>query len=293
MRYAWWIVAAVLALAPPAWAAWDEPNVPEAKEFRLLKFYPQARVMEYAVKDFDSEKMLTAYTKGDPDQPTFEEIEGRVTQYIYEHKPTTSTLEILRNYENVLKAKGFQAVVSGKATAYPALELGNDITVGYYRLEEPGGGTVWLHMEAWYNGGRDQPQSKLIVVETRPMEQKLQGNAAAMQTALAETGRVAVYGINFDFGKATLRPDSASVLGDVLALLNAEPGLRIGIEGHTDNVGQPAFNRKLSADRAASVKTWLVANGIDAGRLQTAGYGDTRPLADNRSDEGRAKNRRV
>ena len=293
MRYVFWLATVMLLLASPAMAAWNEPNVAEAKEFRLFKYYPQARVMEYEAKDFDSEKMLSAYTKGDTDKPVFEEIEGRVTRYHYEHKPTTSTLEIVRQYDTVLKAKGFKVIVSGKGSAYPALNVAEESTIAYYRLDEAGGGTVWVHLDAWYNGGRDSPESRLTIVETKPMEQKLQGSAAAMQTALAATGRVAVYGINFDFAKATIRPDSAAVLGDVLALLNADAGLRLGIEGHTDNVGQPAFNQRLSAERAVSVKSWLVANGIDTARLQTAGFGDARPVADNRTDEGRAKNRRV
>ena len=293
MRYLSWMAAVLLALASPALAAWNEPNVPEAKEFRLFKYYPQARVMEYEAKDFDSEKMLTAYTKGDPDKAAFDEIEGRITRYHYEHKPSTSTLEIVRQYDSVLKAKGFQVIVSGKGATYPALSGPEDGTVGYYRLDEPNGGAVWVHLEAWYNGGRESPESRVTVVETKAMEQKLQGNAAKMMDALQETGRIAVYGINFDFGKATIRPDSDAVLHDVLALLTADAALRLGIEGHTDNVGQPGSNQKLSTDRAASVKLWLVANGIDAARLVTAGYGDTRPVADNHTDDGRAKNRRV
>ena len=283
----------MLAFAAPAMAAWNEPNAPDVKQFRLFKFYPQAHVAEFAVKDFDSEKMLTGYTKGDPDKAVYEEIEGRVTQYHYEHKPTTSTLEIVRQYDSVLKAKGFKVIVSGKGVTYPALNIAEESTIAYYRLDEASGTTVWLHLDAWYNGGRDSPESRVTIVETAPMEQKLQGNVGAMQTALAETGRVAVYGINFDFAKATIREDSAAVLGDVLALLNSDPALRVGIEGHTDSIGQPAFNQRLSGERAEAVKAWLVANGIDAARLQTAGFGDTRPVADNGTDAGRAKNRRV
>jgi outer membrane protein OmpA-like peptidoglycan-associated protein len=69
--------------------------------------------------------------------------------------------------------------------------------------------------------------------------------------------------------------------------------LRIGIEGHTDSVGQPGYNQRLSAERAASVKAWLVGHGIDAARLDTAGFGDGRPVADNATEDGRARNRRV
>ena len=172
------------------------------------------------------------------------------------------------------------------------LDLHQDEIVGYYRLDESGGNTVWVHLYGYYESG-NVARTTIAIVETKPMEQKLEGNAGAMMQALQSTGHVAVYGINFDFGKATIRPDPVAVLADILSLLSADPNLRLTIEGHTDNVGQSGFNQKLSADRATSVKVWLVTNGVDAARLQTAGFGDTRPVVDNHIDEGRAKNRRV
>ena len=83
------------------------------------------------------------------------------------------------------------------------------------------------------------------------------------------------------------------MLGQVQALLQGDAKLSIEIEGHTDSIGLPAYDQKLSADRAAAVKAWLVAHGIDAARLATAGFGDTKPVEDNATEEGRAKNRRV
>jgi outer membrane protein OmpA-like peptidoglycan-associated protein len=104
---------------------------------------------------------------------------------------------------------------------------------------------------------------------------------------------VALYGIHFDFNKATLRPDSDPVLQKVLALLKARPDLKLEVQGHTDNVGGDVYNQKLSEARANSVVGWLQAKGIAANRLSARGYGMTVPIADNGSDEGRAKNRRV
>jgi outer membrane protein OmpA-like peptidoglycan-associated protein len=102
-----------------------------------------------------------------------------------------------------------------------------------------------------------------------------------------------VYGVNFDFDKATLRPDSDPVLNQVLALFTGDPAYAAEIGGHTDNVGTRPYNLKLSANRAATVKAWLVAHGIAASRLTTAGYADTKPLVPNTTDENRARNRRV
>ncbi len=287
------VAALLLAALVPAAANWKDPNVAGAQEYRLFKYYPDARVSQYQVRNFDSIKMLTAYRAGDPKPATFEDIEGKVIKYTYDHNPATSGLEILRNYQNVLAAKGFETIIAGKVENYPGALLNNggaDDLIGFWRWQEPGKGMIYVHLFAWAGGG----SSWLEIVETKAMEQKLQGNAAAMLDALQKTGRVAVYGINFDTAKATIKPDSDAVLQQVLALLTQNAELKIAIEGHTDNAGAPAFdNKKLSENRAGAVKFWLVGHGIDADRLDTAGFGDTKPLADNATEDGRAKNRRV
>lgn len=102
-----------------------------------------------------------------------------------------------------------------------------------------------------------------------------------------------VYGVQFDFDKSTLKPESTPVLEQVLAIFKADPSYRAEIGGHTDNVGTPAYNMKLSGARAEAVKAWLVAHGIASARITTHGYGDTVPLVPNTSDANRAQNRRV
>ena len=102
-----------------------------------------------------------------------------------------------------------------------------------------------------------------------------------------------VYGVNFDFDRATLREDSTPVLDQVLALFQADPSYAAEVGGHTDNVGGAAYNLKLSGARAGSVRAWLVAHGVEAKRVTARGYGDNKPVASNANDEGRAKNRRV
>ena len=124
----------------------------------------------------------------------------------------------------------------------------------------------------------------------RPVEIK----APEMAKALSAAGRIDIYGILFDVDKSELKPESRATLEEVAKLLKSDPSLRIEVGGHTDNTGGADHNMKLSVGRAAAVVNALVAAyGIDKTRLQPKGYGDTKPVAPNDSDQGRAKNRRV
>jgi len=103
---------------------------------------------------------------------------------------------------------------------------------------------------------------------------------------------VALY-LNFDSDQATLRPDAQPTLAEVQKLLTGSPDLRLAVQGHTDNTSTPAHNQQLSEARAQAVVAALAAQGITGGRLQAAGFGQTKPLADNATETGRARNRRV
>ena len=100
--------------------------------------------------------------------------------------------------------------------------------------------------------------------------------------------------VHFAIGSATILPDSFKILQDVVNLIKVNPNLkRIAVEGHTDNTGSADLNRRLSQSRAESVMNWLVDHGVDKSRLEAHGYGPDRPIADNKTVEGRTKNRRV
>ncbi|MFN8248777.1 MAG: OmpA family protein [Ferruginibacter sp.] len=98
---------------------------------------------------------------------------------------------------------------------------------------------------------------------------------------------------NFETGKATLQPESYAVLDELVAYLNRKDDEKIELGGHTDNVGSAASNMKLSLDRANTVRDYLISKGIDAGRVIAKGYGMTQPIADNKTEDGRAQNRRT
>ncbi len=119
------------------------------------------------------------------------------------------------------------------------------------------------------------------------------GSGNLVAAGLAHAGRVRLYGITFDTDSDRPRPDAAPTLDQVIAALKANPGWHVTIEGHTDSTSTPAHNQDLSARRAASVKGYLVAAGIQAGRIATVGFGQDHPVADNATSLGRSQNRRV
>lgn len=99
--------------------------------------------------------------------------------------------------------------------------------------------------------------------------------------------------VNFDTDKTTIQPESEPTVAEVVTLLRQDPKLRLSVQGHTDNTGTLAHNQQLSEGRAQSVVASLTQAGIEAVRLQAAGFGQSKPLADNATEEGKAKNRRV
>ena len=118
--------------------------------------------------------------------------------------------------------------------------------------------------------------------------------APQIEQALEQTGRAEVYGIYFDFASASIRPESKPVLMEIAGVLEKNPAWKLSIEGHTDNVGNDAYNQDLSRRRAEAVKQSLVEQyDVPAGRLTTAGFGASRPKETNNTLEGRARNRRV
>jgi len=105
--------------------------------------------------------------------------------------------------------------------------------------------------------------------------------------------KIIMHGILFDVDKATLKPESMGSINQIFSLLKKDPSLKFEIDGHTDNTGQATHNLTLSQQRADAVKSQLVKMGIDGSRLTTKGFGDTKPISDNDTPEGKANNRRV
>ncbi|MDR3393305.1 MAG: OmpA family protein [Sulfuriferula sp.] len=105
--------------------------------------------------------------------------------------------------------------------------------------------------------------------------------------------KIVLEGTNFDFNKATLRPTGKMKLDENVKTLTQYPDINVEISGHTDSIGSPKYNMKLSEKRAETVKKYMESKGIAASRMTTKGYGETKPIASNKTKAGRAENRRV
>ena len=227
-------------------------------------------------------------------------VEGPLTVVVYRPTEGTATppspLQVQRNFEAAAKKAG--GTVEG---TYPAgcaveldksFELGNGCITNGSTLKIPAQGKeVWVFVNATSMGQTGYRDGYAItMVEREEMAQDIV--ATDLLARINADGMVALY-LNFATGSATIDASSNSQIDQIAAMLKAAPALAIEVGGHTDNVGAADANLKLSEARAAAVVKALAGRGVAATRLTAKGYGQAQPIADNRTEDGRAKNRRV
>jgi outer membrane protein OmpA-like peptidoglycan-associated protein len=300
-------------------------DLPGSQDPPLMKRYAGSEIIGYRAPKFEEFILpLGAPTQVDP--PAYaksQKVEGLLSRYTYLAPEGRTPAEVFRNYK-----LEFQRL--NVATLY---EKGPE-TRGWFgpllqrAADEDGLGQILAYNEAQervlsgkskdaqpvayfvfvtsYKDGviperlrdvvnKDRTLVHLVVVAPEKMEERMEFvNAAEMAKSLADTGKVALYGIHFDTDKDTLRPDSKATLDEIGRLMSTDPQMKLHIVGHTDNQGAPDYNLDLSRRRAAAVSRALTEQyRIAPARIDSFGCGLYAPVASNATEEGRAKNRRV
>jgi len=258
------LLLSVFLFAQPVFAA----DVPGGKDHPLLPRLPHYSIGDFQQIAFGSHEFV------DPAGNDVR-VEGRFTKIEYnldEGAQPPGDLHVIANYEKAIKDAGGQSYRQSDYLAF--LVLKRDGAETWVRVNSQGDGeTYWL-----------------TFVEKGEVEQQIK--AGDLLQALKEKGRVSL-SVHFETGKASIRPESRPVIEEIAKMMKGDPSLKVRVEGHTDSVGDEAANLALSERRAKSVVNALVTLGIEAGRLTSAGFGESRPVADNGTEAGRAKNRRV
>lgn len=263
------ILSSLLMFITISFAAAQHPNDLEGcKDHPLLTRMPNYVILECSVK----------YDQVDFANAAGEDviIEGNVSYmwYVFDTESGAnepSHFQILKNYANAIKAIG------GK-------KIYEDPDKGFYEVRKNG---KQIKIKVYTLNSSD---IQLSICEMEEMTQEVTAND--MLDALNKNGSIAL-NILFETGKSTIEKESLTIVDQIYDLLSKNGELKVSIEGHTDNVGAAASNKTLSQERAKSVTDALIAKGIDKSRLSFLGWGQEKPVADNSTDDGRAKNRRV
>ncbi|MCX7869199.1 MAG: OmpA family protein [Terrimicrobiaceae bacterium] len=257
-------------------------------------------------------------------------VEGRRLTNYYRVPAGIGTLETFRNYEQDLREQGFEILFAGRGEEVETPGYNNQIareilkmTGAYGTPEEKAqwpfqhtkedqaayiaarkageSGDVFVSVyivpnthDKWLDLPVDTTLVRVDVCEVKAREQRMElVTSAEMNQALSLDGRVALYGILFDFNSAAIKPESEAALAEIAKLLSEKPELRLLVVGHTDAVGSFSFNKELSQKRAEAVVANLASKGVSSSRLFPVGVSFAAPVATNATEEGRKKNRRV
>lgn len=296
-------LAAVSVSAQPR----PEADVKGSSDHPRVSRFAGSVIAKYNAAEFDRLE-LPLSTIGPKGPLRSEEVEGRTRRLVYRIPEGHTAHEVYRTYQAALQQDGFQTLYTcvgdRPCAGWPAYIQGRyNIIMGtadwnsqrYLAAKRAApDGDVYVMLYAWEEP-RSGARAILNVVDVAPLKEGLVTvTAADLSREIGAAGHVAVYGVHFDVDKADIKAESAPALGEMAKLLEQQPRLNVAIVGHTDNVGTLEHNLLLSERRAAAVAQYLVRqHQISAGRLLAKGVGPLAPIASNKAEDGRAKNRRV
>ncbi|MEZ4828500.1 MAG: OmpA family protein [Bacteroidia bacterium] len=289
----------------------------------LISRYPASVLTWCQDQNFAEYKIATGPETGYRHIDQWIETEGKIYRRYYELRAERTLTEVYRNYLQAIEKAGFEVLAKGVfeernvkkevgggswlGTAYVPNTYPNNAGIKLHQGSSDSGGSCYIAAKLKRPGGtvyvvvgghlyRHNEFVFLIdVIEENEMEGGMVSlDAYAMGRDIDMYGKVAIYGIYFDFDKATLKPESKPALDEIAKLLQARPQLNLFVVGHTDAKGTFSYNLKLSEDRALAVVDALVTQyNISRSRLEPHGVGLLVPVFTNHNDQGRTKNRRV
>lgn len=256
----------------------------EIPEHPLIRPFPGSVLAENMCNHAKFEAFEFRVTNPDTGKAEKKLVKGEYWRLLYEVRnpdgsrvTTLSKLEFQENFKTAAKEKGGTVLWEDPKGLLT------------FTVPREDGGITYCQLDAVANLG----QQYLTIVDEMPLETSLKFGPAEMKAALDKDGRVLLYGILFDYDKATLQKESLEQLEHVVTLLQDNPDLTLEVQGHTDDQGSDDYNLDLSQRRAETVRSFLLLFGIDEGRLTAKGHGESQPVEPNDSEEHRAKNRRV
>ena len=255
----------------------QEPDAEGCKDHpffnRLEKYY-----IHECTENYDEYEFMM----GEDKTQTFE---GTITRILYSYDGPfgpnlPSKLQVVKNYENAIAKMGGKKIYSRTISD-------GGWTGATFHLQKDGK-EYWLGIYDLNNNPVDQFNFVLLIKEG--MKQEITANEMFEKI---NTGSPLTLYINFETGKSAIKSESQNIVDELYQMMKDNQVLKISIEGHTDNVGNKASNQSLSENRASSLKAELVKKGISTDRINTVGFGQDKPVADNSTEDGKAKNRRV
>lgn len=313
----------LVLLATSARAQTRPVEVPGSKDHPVISRYAGSVLQNTGTENFAQIRIpASAGRSGTNGALAFDKsttVEGKVSSYFYIEPSGKTALEVFRNYESALEQAGFDKLYGCELAACdqaqirerfridavrgrkwsrdgdPSSSIDRDVRFVSAKLSRNGTDVYVMVFVAEPNSIWKVPAAVVLVAEPAPVALgQVVVNAEHLSSALAAEGKISLYGLYFDTARADIKPESKPQLDEMARLLTADRNLRVTIVGHTDNEGSTEVNATLSRRRAEAVTAALVSQyQIDPARLRSAGVASWSPVATNRTEAGRARNRRV